>query len=411
MTTKRCRVCDGPLDSILCLGDLLVSGFPESLEIAPPKAPLDWCQCRICGLVQLGHTVPADQLFRDQYWYRSGVNETMRAELADVVEKAVDHVGMLRSADVVLDVGANDGTLLAEYPLHAHYEDAVRIGIEPAKNLYATCRRHCDVLVADFFPQALAQLPGIKRRVKILTSIACFYDLDDPLAFVEAVAAQLHPDGVWVVQFQDLDAMIRATAFDNIVHEHLFYPGLAAIERMIAPFDLKVVDAERRTINGGSLRLTIQHARADRRVADTVQAQRLREAQTEFWQTLERFAWRVGQVRAQITAAIGSLATQGPIDLYGASTKFNTLAQYCGLDGTVIRQAWERSPEKWGRQTITGIPIVSEDQGRRDPPAALLAGIWQFRDAILEREAAYLQAGGTIVFPLPSVDIIGGARS
>jgi NDP-4-keto-2,6-dideoxyhexose 3-C-methyltransferase len=56
---------------------------------------------------------------------------------------------------------------------------------------------------------------------------------------------------------------------------------------------------------------------------------------------------------------------------------------------------------------------VSEETGRADPPAALLVGIWQFRDAILAREQAFLDHGGALIFPLPTVDqvLIGGRRA
>jgi NDP-4-keto-2,6-dideoxyhexose 3-C-methyltransferase len=213
---------------------------------------------------------------------------------------------------------------------------------------------------------------------------------------------------VWIVQFQDLDQMLKATAFDNICFEHLCYYSLASFERLIQPYGLAVVDAEVRTINAGSYRLYIQHdaVSAVRHIGGLgrVEQLRAREAGCEDWQTLEIFAWRVGEARRQIQSAITATAP-GTIDLYGASTKANTLLQYCGLDERVIRQAWERSPEKIGRTTVTGIPIVSEETGRADPPAALVAGIWQFREAILEREAAYLDQGGAILFPLPEVDL------
>lgn len=406
MSTRVCRVCAGDLQSILDLGNLAISTFPETPNAVLSRAPLDFCRCDRCGLVQLRHTVHPERLFRDQYWYRSGVNETMRAELDDVVEQALLHTGgRLDYHDLVCDIGANDGTLLAAYRKRAFCRDVPRIAFEPARNLWPALRPHCEVLVQDFFPNGLDQVPGAVGRVKILTSIACFYDLDDPLVFVEQVAQLLHPEGVWVVQFQDLDQMLMATAFDNICHEHVFYPSLAAIERMIQPYGLKVLDAQLRAINGGSYRLTIgygTHKPATARVDEVRQL----EAGCEDWQTLERFAWRVGEVRNQIQAAIDQIVDRGPIDVYGASTKFNTLAQYCGLDDGVIRQAWERSPEKVGRRTITGIPIVDEATGRADPPVALLAGIWQFRESILQRETDYLAGGGTILFPLPVVDVV-----
>lgn len=407
---QYCRVCEGDLLTILNLGTLALSTFPLPTDASPLAAPLDLCQCERCGLVQLRHTVDPDLLFR-QYWYQSGINETMRAELRHVVAKAQDRVA-LKPGEIVLDVGANDGTLLTVYP--ALGLQPTRVAVEPAENLTDALAPCCDDLFTTYFPD-----PVLTRRyqqqVRILTSIACFYDLDNPRAFVSAVQQLLASDGVWVVQFQDLDQMLKATAFDNLCHEHLIYYSLGSFERLIESYGLTVVGAERRTINGGSLRLTVMHAEAAARQQHTIQAhavQLLRDAEQgcERWLTLEYFAWRVGEARRQIQAALAAAHGQ-TIDLYGASTKGNTLLQYCGIGPEVVRQAWERSREKWGRTTVTGIPIVSEDEGRADRPDLLLCGIWQFREAVLQREAAYLAGGGTILFPLPAVDLVKGVPS
>jgi NDP-4-keto-2,6-dideoxyhexose 3-C-methyltransferase len=199
--------------------------------------------------------------------------------------------------------------------------------------------------------------------------------------------------------------MLVATAFDDICHEHLFYPSLAAIARMVAPFDLAIIDAELRSINGGSLRLTI--GRRWRPVSSRVWALSVAEYGCEQPATLRVFADKVDLTRLTIQEMIKQ---SDVIDLYGASTKGNTLLQVCGLGPGQIRQAWERSPEKWGRHTITGIPIVSEADGRADPPAMLFVGIWQFREAIIQREAEYLARGGRLLFPLPQVEVIDGVR-
>jgi NDP-4-keto-2,6-dideoxyhexose 3-C-methyltransferase len=396
---RPCRACQSPLQTVLDLGVPALSGFPQDAVAADlPRAPLDLCRCTSCGLVQLRHTVEPDALFR-QYWYHSGVNETMRAELADIVMEATKHLGGLNYGDAIADVGANDGTLLSAYP-----DTVKRIAFEPADNFKETLRQHCDEL-HDYFPGPFSPAALPARSVRLLTSIACFYATDDPKAFVDAVDYALTWDGVWVVQFQDLHQMLESTAFDNICAEHVFYPCLASVERLLAPFDLQIVDAQRRAINGGSLRLTI--GRRWRTVSPRVAELRDLEAGCEDLATLAAFAWQVGLIRWEIRSTLNDCKKRGQIaDICGASTKGNTLLQFCGIGPDHVRQAWERSPEKWGRQTITGIPIVSENVGRADPPDILLVLIWQFRDAIIKREAEYLRAGGRLLFPLPRVEMV-----
>lgn len=406
-----CRVCRGALQPLLDLGILALPAFPDAAHVADvSRAPLDLRVCAECGLVQLADTVPREALYT-QYWYRSSINETMQAELTSIVRAALLDVSVYPQ-DLVVDVGANDGYLLSRYPHERSHWEATRVAFEPAENLQEACRKHCEVLIADFFPPTVRVRGSMVGRVKICTTIAMFYDLEDPAVCVREINHLLHPEGVWILQLQDLAQMVQATAFDNICHEHLTYWSLDAIESLLerTRSDLHVTHVEPRAINGGSLRLHIR-----RRVYppdQTVDQWHRWEQPLITYHQLETFAWRVGEVRTQIQAAIeGALSAGKVIDLYGASTKANTLLQYCGLDTLQIRQAWERNPEKFGRTTATGIPIVDEQVARQDPPDLLLAGIWQFRDSILQREAPFIDAGGAVLFPLPEVDFVRGARA
>ena len=398
---RTCRVCAGELDTILDLGALHPSGFLRSEEQPLPRVPHDLCVCPHCKLVQLRHTVDPDVMFR-QYWYLSGVNEVMREELADIVAKVQDRLN-LTSEDLVMDIGANDGTLLSAYR-----PGPLKVAFEPARNLNEELHRHASVVISDYFPRGLRELTHVDHCAKVITAVACFYDLDDPSAFLKAIADTLHPEGVFIVQFQDWDQMQQANAFDNICTEHLFYPSLASLERMLEPHGLAVIDAELRKINGGSYRLWIGH-KTNEWVSPNVDALRMIEEGCEAWETFDRFAYRCRAVKTQIQGFLSD--TPGSIDIYGASTKFNTLAQWCGIDHRVVRQAWERSPAKFGLRTAgTNIPIVNEVVGRMDPPDVLFVGIWQFRDAVLQREHRYLAEGGTMIFSLPRVDIVRGTQ-
>lgn len=404
---RPCRACAGQLDTVLAWGDLSLSDFPLPGEAPKGTAPFDLCSCRSCGLVQLRHTVAGDLLFRE-YWYRSGINEAMQAELRDIVRQATARIRRWELSDAVVDVGANDGTLLHAYGDHAP-TGLLRVAFEPAQNLNPALRPNAEVIVPAYFPAGLTHARGLEGRVKVLTTIAMLYACDDPRAVVAAIDQLLHPDGVWVVQFQDLAQMLTATAFDNITPEHLWYPSLASIERLLSGTNLHLIEAERRAINGGSLRLIL--GRTHQPVSPSVGRLRAQEAGCEDWQTLQQFAWRVGERVTQIRGLLQAYHAAGKVvDVYACSTKFNTLAQICGIGPELVRQGWERTPEKVGRTTVTGIPMVSEETGRANPPDALLLGAWQHRDAFVQREAAFLSAGGVMLVPLPVCEVIQEGR-
>lgn len=403
-----CRICDGDLTPVLSLGEQYLVDFPHAADTRTyPAVPLELVRCTVpaCGLVQLAHTTPREWLY-GQYWYRSGVNEAMRAELADVVRAALTYVDLPKHA-LVADIGANDGTLLQvyrDYPL-----PLTRVAWEPARNLYQACRPHCEVLFPEFFSTRATD--WISTKAHVVTMVACFYDIDDPHRLVADVAQLLHRDGVWVIQQAYLPTMLEQLAFDNIVHEHLEYYHLQPLEGLLAAHGLEVFDVEHRTINGGSFR-TYVGWKDSRPVSSSVYAMRLRESGMRLGDPVAWDRWS-GAVSTLINRIIGTVAAAADrgetVDVIGASTKGHTLLQACGLDHRVIRQAWERSPEKVGRfYGATGIPIVDEAEGRKGKPDWALALAWQFRDGLVAREAEYLKAGGRMLIPMPGCEVVRG---
>lgn len=405
-----CRICQSSLAPVFSLGVLHLSDFPHAPDTkAHPAVPLDLTQCTHsrCRLVQLAHTTPPAWLYGGTYWYRSGVNETMRAELRDVLTEAAKRVDLPDHATVV-DIGANDGTLLSLYPeVVGPSRQLLRVAFEPAHSHFEACRPHASILLPDYFHADVAWAPD--TRARIVTAIAMFYDLDDPHTFVHDLTKILHPDGIAVIQQAYLPAMLATTDITNICHEHLGYYHLQPLERVLEAHGLEVVDLDLRVINGGSFRVYVQFKGRGKVSPKVVQRRgeeaRLFEHRDLLFQT---FHARAIQIRLQLQALVDAYQHAGAsLDLYAASTKANTLLQWCGFDRGVIRQAWERTPEKIGRYVgVSGIPIVSEALGRQDPPAGLLVGAWGFREAFLAREATYLQQGGRIVFPLPYVESV-----
>jgi len=403
-TRVTCRACAGALYPLLDLGFMIPSTFLKPDEPDPLGIPLTVVTCDACGLVQLKHTVDPDLLYRE-YWYRSGINETMRAELADIVDKAQEVLERpLAESDEVLDIGANDGTLLSCYPV-----GPLRIAFEPAYNLQQLLASVANVQYPSFFPGEASRRLSAKS-ITIATSIAMFYDLEDPKAFVAEIDRLLTDDGVWVVQFQDLAQMVETCAFDNVVAEHLCYYSLRSFRHLLIGVDLEIAKVERRAINGGSLRVYVRRSSYSQAVDDTERVWWDWESTRVHPDRLEKFAWQVGETRSQIQAVVAAAVQQyGFIDLYAASTKSSTLLQYCGIDRTQIRRAAERTPEKVGLVTSgTRIPIVSEETWREDhPAAATLIGAWQFTDAFVQREVDYVREAAFIV-PLPYPRLVTG---
>ena len=400
-----CRSCASDrLESVLDLGNLYVSNFADVPDSERwPRVPLDLLLCGNCGLAQLRHTTPPEWLYT-HYWYKSGVSATMRAALTDVSRRAAHFVG-LHAGDSVLDIGCNDGTLLRSYD----YDDVRRVGFEPAKNLACEAAAGTDRIVPDFF----SAQPVAGEQFRVVTSIAMFYDLEDPNAFVANVASVLLEEGVWVIEMHYLPLVLECNAFDAICHEHIEYYSLSSLEPLLARHGLLVADVETNDVNGGSFRVYVVHrdspaaSVAARR--ERVNAMRAREQGAGLLgpAAYQEFGARVRLIGVKLQEWLRNEQRRGrEISAYGASTKGNTLLQVFGLDHTMIRSAAERNPEKWGKYTVgTWIPIVSEAEARAHADDFLVLP-WHFMDEIQVRERDFLARGGKLVAPLPNLRVI-----
>lgn len=412
---NTCRVCgSGALTPVITLGDQYLQGsFVKPGKELPPTRQISTSLLRCdpmrdekaCGLLQMQNTIPPEVLY-SAYWYRSGTNNTMRRHLQGIVTEALQMTG-LRDDGTVLDIGCNDGTLLKCYP-----ETFTRFGVDPsdvAQEVSPPIK-----VVQDIFPSEELISSAEGCTFDIITSIAMFYDLEDPIAFTLGIKRLLAPEGLWIFEMSYMPTMLKMTSYDTICHEHIEYYSLAVIEYIVRQAGMKVVNVSHNDINGGSLRCHATHANTFRYKKDEFQQNIKAMRQAEFDLELDtdkpyrHFQDRINVHKEELNALLKRLKKEGNrIHIYGASTKGNTILQWCGIDHRIIDCAAERNPDKYGALTLgTDIPIVSEAESRAMNPDYYLVLPWHFKEEFLERERETLDRGIGLIFPLPTIDII-----
>ncbi len=411
---KTCRVCgSSALTKVIDLGEQYLQGsFVKPGKELPPmrKIPATLLRCdptkdeRACGLLQMEHTVPPEVLY-SAYWYRSGTNNTMRNHLRGIVDEAIATFD--KPTARVLDIGCNDGTLLGYYP------DAYdKYGVDPSD--VAQEIQGDITVVQDIFPsdELRNRLQG--KHIDILTSIAMFYDLEDPIEFTKGIKEILSPEGIWVFEMSYMPTMLKMTSYDTICHEHLEYYSLAVIEYIMKQAGMKIFNVSLNSINGGSIRCFATHAENFAYKKDEFIKNIKALHQEEFDLELDtdkpykNFQDRINVHREELISLLKKLKQEGKkIHIYGASTKGNTILQWCGIDQRIIDCAAERNPDKYGAFTLgTDIPIVSEADSRAMNPDYYLVLPWHFKEEFVEREKETLNRGIGLIFPLPVVEII-----
>lgn len=401
-----CRICGkSNLDKLLDLGNQALSGrFPAQISEVIPQGPLLLVRCADCGLVQLGHDFDMSELYSHDYGYRSGINETMRQHLAGIVAK-VESLVELKPDDVVLDIAANDGTLLQSYSKKVR-----KIGIDPIIEGFDQYYSQEIKRVPAFFTAESFLAANVGSKAKVITSIAMFYDLPSPHDFVADIASILDPNGIWVLEQAHLGLTLENCAFDSICHEHLEYYALAQIELLCKAHGLRIFAAETNDCNGGSFRLYVCHQGAaypsDLASLQTLKAMEERQGVNDL-NAFAKMQQKMDVLKDNLNAFLQKQKTQGRlVHAYGASTKGNVLLQYCGLNNELIAAAADRNPSKWGKFTpFNYIPIISEEESRKQKPDYYLVLPWHFRKGFIMRESSYIEQGGCLIFPLPNFEV------
>jgi len=410
-TIQKCRICGSQtLTEVLSLGEQSLTGvFPRSTEEKISRGSLELVKCEgenSCGLIQLGQSFDAAEMYGDNYGYRSGLNQSMVKHLDTKVARLQEYIGGLKTGELVLDIGCNDGTLLGFYP-----ETVDRIGIDPTVGKFLRFYNSDIEIIEGFFSAEIYKKHHGSRKAKIVTSIAMFYDLESPMGFVEQIASILADDGVWHFEQSYLPAMLNANAYDTICHEHLEYYGLYQIKWMLKRCGLEIVDFELSDVNGGSFAVTAAKCGAPYKI-NSVMIKGVLEAEKNMClhstQPYEQFCARILQHRDELMNKLNALQQQGAkIFGYGASTKGNVILQFCGITAEQIPYIADVNPDKFGCFTPgTNIPIISEEEAHSMSPDYFLVLPWHFRNNIIQRETVFLANGGKLLFPLPQIEIV-----
>jgi len=408
---KKCRICKNKdLKKIIDLDNQYIQGSFIKKNYPKPylkKIPLQLVLCQKCSLVQLLHTTNKEILYKN-YWYESGINKTMRMHLKDLVS----NLCRIKKNEIkkikVLDIGCNDGTLLNFYP-----KTVEKFGIDPSHIAKKIDKKKFKI-INDFFPPRKKNLKDLKIKFDLITSIAMFYDLDNPNLFVKNIKRYLKNDGVWVLELSYLIDMLKLNSFDTICHEHLEYYSLSSLNYLMKHNGLKIFKVTKNKINGGSIRCFVtqdKNMMYDQK-GNIIYLNRLLKNEQKLkiknTKIFKKFMLNISKIKIKLKKIIENIKKNNKsIYVLGASTKGNTILQFLDINNKTIPFATEINSEKFGAKTIgSNIEIINEDIIKKNPPNYQLVLPWHFKKEIINREKNYLKNGGKLILPVPTIKII-----
>lgn len=403
----KCRISSSTnLINVLSLGNQYLTGvFPKSKEEKVTSGPVDLIWCPDSGLLQMKQSYSLEEMYGNNYGYRSGLNLSMVKHLQNKI-KTLEKLAKPLGQDLVIDIGSNDATSLKAYS-----GKFKKVGIDPTGRKFKEYYTDDIILIPDFFTADKFKNIFPNEKAKIITSIAMFYDLEDPKLFVSDIEKCLSEDGIWHFEQSYMPSMLRTNSYDTICHEHLEFYSLKVVKNLLEGEGLRIIDVQMNDINGGSFAVTAckiyAKYKSNNAIIDWMLSQE-KEMELDTVKPYEEFAKRTAQHKKNLTDLIKALVADGKkVFGYGASTKGNVLLQYCGLTEKEIPFIAEVNTEKFGSYTPgTNIPIISEKEAKEMNPDYFLVLPWHFKNSIIDREEEYMSNGGKFIFPLPEIEII-----
>jgi len=408
---ESCRICkNSHLECVLDLGEQMLTGvFPREKGAGVTVGPLRLVKCtggdEVCGLLQMEHSYDLGEMYGENYGYRSGLNASMVKHLHAKVEKILDQIE-LNPGDLVVDIGSNDSTTLQAYPS----DGLDLVGVDPTGVKFHEYYPPHIQLIADFFSSALVKERFPNKKAKVVTSFSMFYDLEDPMGFMQQVYDVLTDDGIWVFEQSYMPTMLDTNSYDTVCHEHLEFYALQQIKWMADRVGFRIVDVEFNDVNGGSFSVTVSKSDAGSVVLPSVQ-KILDDERAKGLHTLlpyQSFAERVVQTKGDLLKFIREARAEGKsVAVLGASTKGNVLLQYCGLTTKDIESVGEVNPEKFGCYTPgTWIPIIPEQDLLSKNPDYMIVLPWHFKNFFVTNKKF---SNMNLLFPLPEVEVVNVA--
>jgi len=406
MKIKKCRSCQSKrLLKAFNIGSQKFTGlFPSNKNIKVDKGSLEMVFCTNCKLLQLKNSFNPLKMYGNNYGYMSSLNASMIEHLKKKSEN-VQKLIKLKPKDIICDIGSNDGTFLSFFS-----KKFTLLGIDPTiKKLFKFYRKDI-IKIPNFFSKKLI-INKINKKIKIITTISMFYDLENPVDFAKEIYDVLDDNGIWHLEQSYMPMMIKNNSYDTICHEHLEYYSLKSIKYIFDKVGFKIIDLEFNDINGGSFSITVakkksKHVEVSQLIKWLIKKEDLfKYNEISTFKTFYKNIIKHKKIFRDLLLSLKK--NKKKIIGYGASTKGNVILQFCKIDANLLSNICDVNKFKHEKYTPgSKIKIISEEKAKRLKPDYFIVFPWHFKNFILNKEKKFIKSVTKFIFPLPEIEII-----
>lgn len=227
--------------------------------------PFGISRCNACNNFQT-ETVVDREHYRHCLTRPAAVNRILAKSYRDSVPRLIEMVNLVPE-DLVVEIGSNDGNLAS-----AFVEMGFRcLGVDPALNLVESAEKRGVPTLVEFFDSKLGEEIVSKHgKAKVVVANFVVANVDDLDDFMAGVVKVLASDGIFAMETNYVADIVSYLLVETLVHEHLSYFSVFSLTAYLNRHGLELLEVQRMSSKGGSIRCLIQHKGAKLKVGQSV---------------------------------------------------------------------------------------------------------------------------------------------
>ncbi len=400
---NKCRISKKKdLINIAKFPDMGLTGtFPNNFNKKIIITPFNIVFSKSSKLLQLRHNYKSGILYGSNYGYRSGLNPVMVSHLKEKYIK-LRKILKFKSNQNILDIGSNDGTFLNFFPKNLN-----KYAIDPTINKFKKFYEKKTYKISSTFFKASKKIE--KKKFSLITAIAMFYDLEDPIENLKKIKKLLTDDGIFHMEVAYLPKILSKFSYDTFCQEHYEYYSLLSLNYMVKKLNMEISTFGFNDINGGSIWLNIKKKSKKNNINKKLKIFLKKEIKQNIHKvsTYKNYFRKVFKHANDLNKLIVKYVKNKKIIFgYGASTKGNVLLQLSNLNYKHIKNIVDINPYKFGRFTpVSKIKIIKQENLKNKKIDYILLLIWHLKDHSI-KQIKKLNKKVKIILPFPKIKVI-----
>lgn len=402
-----CRFCENQTTSVIDFGDMPIANhFAKSTDFDTYRFRLSASLCNECYLFQLDEQPKPELMFHENYPFFTGLSSTMTQHFGEMAIRSLDEVDRDLSDIQVMEIGCNDGTLLANLA-----QAKIRhLGVDPSANVVKLARDKGVDAQVDFFGfDTASRIKAMRGEFDLILAANVICHIPDIRDFAKGIECLLTESGRFIFEEPYAGDVLAKTSYDQFYDEHVYIFSCLSVSNIFSQFGLELIDISHQETHGGSMRYTL--ARTGKRPVKPAATAQLEWELSNGLDQLSaylKFAQNCENRKVELYGLLSRLKSEGKsVAGYAATSKSTTILNYCEIDSDLIQYISDSTPEKQGTLTPgSHIPVVTPEFLREQRPDYVVLFAWNHEKEIMAKESKLTSAGTKWIRFVPIVEVI-----